>query len=52
MYLNKNIPGVKKEQPRTKKGLVEKDVKSKWVAKALWFRYDNVLRPGHLYQKF
>ena len=29
-----STPGVKKEWPRAKKGLVEKDMKSKWAAKA------------------
>ena len=93
---NQNTPGVKKEQPRTKTGLAEKDVKSNaWpmpsgfdrfesfghdeltanivisgtqgllmlmgsdsfdgddqAAKHCSFMYRNVLRPGHLYQKF
>ena len=28
IYITKNTPGVKKERPRTKTGLAEKDVKS------------------------
>ena len=28
IYITKNTPGVKNEQPRTKTGLAEKDVKS------------------------
>ena len=35
-YLNQNIPGVKKSRQELK-GLVEKDMKSKWVAKASCF---------------
>ena len=33
-YLNQKHPGCKKEQPRTKKGLDKKEMKSKWAAKA------------------
>ena len=36
----KNIPGVKKKQPRTKKALL-KNMKSKWVAKAVFDRIKN-----------
>ena len=35
MYLNQNTPGVKKVVAKNlKKGCAEKDVKSKWAAKA------------------
>ena len=34
IYLNQNTPGVKKLQPRILKSHAEKDVKSKWAAKA------------------
>ena len=35
IYLNQNTPGVKKVAAKNlKKGCAEKDVKSKWVAKA------------------
>ena len=33
-YLNQNTLAIKKGQPKTKKDLDKKEVKSKWVAKA------------------